>query len=97
MLARNGSSAQNDERMPQRGAGSALREASGTAFRAAGNVAAFRVSAKHSPGGGRYAKFGDSVDPLGAIADALRSPNAVFGLNNIGGLNLPPETDARKR
>lgn len=69
-----------------RGAGSALREASGAAFRAADDVAAFRVPAKHLPGaGGRYAKFGDGVDPHGAIAEALRSPNAVFSPNNVDG------------
>ncbi|WP_161965993.1 RHS repeat domain-containing protein [Steroidobacter cummioxidans] len=67
-----------------RGAGSALREASSAAFRAADDVAAFRVPVKHLPGaGGRYAKFGEGVDPQGAIAEALRSPNAVFSPNNV--------------
>jgi hypothetical protein len=61
---------------------SALARASEAAFKAADNVHEFTVPLKHAPAAaGRWAKFADGVDPHGAIAEALRSKDAVFNRN----------------
>ncbi len=65
--------------------GSALADASSTAFKAADNAGDWAVSAKHLPGaGGRWAKFAEGVDPQSAVQEALRSPDAAFFPNSGG-------------
>ena len=61
---------------------SALEDASAAAFKAADNIDAFTLSAKHLPGaGGTWTKFGSGVDPRAAIEEALRSKGAMFRPN----------------
>jgi RHS repeat-associated protein len=66
-----------------------LAAASNAAFKAADSVDSFVIPAKHLPGaGGRYAKFAAGTDAKAAIADALRSGEAVFLSNGGRGFRI---------
>ncbi len=64
---------------------SALARASRLANDAADNADSWSISAKHLPGAaGRWAKFGQGVDPQATVEQALRSPDAHFFPNPSG-------------
>lgn len=65
----------------------ALEDASSAAFRAADNVADFRVPLKHQPGAaGNWSRFGQGVDQQAAIREALMSDAATFRPNYVSGV-----------